>query len=152
MELNHFKPAKILATSQTIYYMVSALAYSQWGILVKAEPLVALLVATSCVYCFTSGPKNKDIFFIMQIDKAEDVSTMEWFLSDYIEGYIRDLNDVLSRPVNRKTKSVSPFDLSLLNFGNNNWIPISQEHNFGFFTTVPIFSKKRPLFPTKNWF
>jgi serine/threonine protein kinase len=118
---------------QTICCMVSVLAYSRWGVLRKGEPLVALLVASNCVYRFTlTRPENKAIGFMKTIDKAKDVATMEWMLSDYIEGYIRDFHDASSLSLNSKTQFVNPFDWTPLNFGSSDWIPVSQAYNFGF--------------------
>ena len=118
---------------QTICYMVSALAYSRWGVWRKREPLVALLIASNCMYRFTlSRPENIAVGFIVTIEEAKDVATMEWALSDYIDGYIRDFHDFLSCSANSKTQFVNPFDWTPLNFGNSNWIPVSKAYNFGF--------------------
>jgi hypothetical protein len=57
---------------------------------------------------------------------------MEWVLSDYIDGYIRDFHDVSSRHINSKTQFVNPFDWAPLNFGSSDWIPVSHAYNFGF--------------------
>jgi hypothetical protein len=118
---------------QTICYMASALAYSRWGVMRKGGPLVALLVATNCVYRFTlSKPSNSAFGFIKTIEKAGDVATMEGVLSNYIDDYIRDYHDVSLRSMNSKTQFVNPFDWSPLNFGNSDWNPVSQAYNFGF--------------------
>jgi hypothetical protein len=115
---------------QTICYIASALAFSRWEVLGKGDPLVALLVATNCVYRFTlSRSKNNAFGFIKTIDQAD---TMEWVLSDHIDGYIRDFHDVSSRHINSKTQFVNSFDWAPLNFGSSDWIPVSHAYNFGF--------------------
>jgi hypothetical protein len=84
---------------QIICYMASALAYSRWGVMRKGGQLVALLVASNCVYRFTlSKPNNSAFGFIKTIEKAEDVATMEWVLSNYLDDYIRDYHDVSLLP------------------------------------------------------
>jgi serine/threonine protein kinase len=99
----------------------------------KGGSLVALLVASNCVYRFTlSKPNNSAFGFIKTIEKAEDVATMEWVLSNYLDDYIRDFHDDSLRSMNSKTELVDPFDWAPLNFGNSNWIPVSHAYNFGF--------------------
>ena len=117
---------------QTICYMVSALAYSRWGVLKIREPLVALIVASNCVYRVTlSRTQSRAMGFMMAIDKANDVAAMEWILSDNIERYISD-REILSLTSDSKTQGVIPFDWAPLNFGNSKWNPLSTEYNFGF--------------------
>jgi hypothetical protein len=118
---------------QTICYMISALAYSRWGVWRKGEPLVSLLIASNCLYRFTlSRPENIAVGFIVTIEEAKDVATMEWAPSDYIDGYIRDFHDFLSCSANSKSQFVNPFDWTPLNFGSSDWIPVSKAYNFGF--------------------
>ena len=122
--------------AETIYeiicYMVSALAYSQWGVLKIRVPLVALIVASNCVYRVTlSRTQSRAMGFMMAIDKATDVAAMEWILSDYIERYTSD-RQISSHTSDSETQVVVPFDWAPLNFGNSKWNQLSTEYNFGF--------------------
>lgn len=119
------------AVHQVVCYMVSALVYSQWGVLQTRAPLVALLVASNCVYRVTlSRTKEKATGFMKTIDKAKDVASMEWILSDYIERCISDMK-VTSRTPHSKSQVVNPFDWAPLNFGSSEWIS-TPDYNFGF--------------------
>jgi hypothetical protein len=123
---------------QTICYMASALAYSRWGVMRKGGPLVALLVATNCVYRFTlSKPNNSAFGFIKTIERAEDVATMEWVLSNYIDDYIRDYQDVSLHSMNSRTQVVNPFDWAPLTLGT----PIG--HLFRKRITLDSYSRQR---------
>ena len=76
---------------RTVSYMVSALAYSRWGVLQNSAPLVALIVASNCVYRLTlSRTSAKAMGFMMTIEKAKDLAAMEWILFDYVQRYIID--------------------------------------------------------------
>ena len=118
---------------QTITYMVTALAYSRWGILQNREPLVALIAASNCVYRLTlSRTKDRAMGFMLAIAKAKDFAAMEWMLADYMHGYIRDQKTTSALTFDRKSLAVNPFDWTPLNFGNSDWVPLLQDHNFGF--------------------
>jgi serine/threonine protein kinase len=118
---------------QTITYMVSALAYSRWGILQDREPLVALILASNCVYRVTlSRTKDCAMGFMLTIAKAKDFAAMEWMLFDYMQGYIRDHTKTTALTSDRKSQVANPFDWTPLNFGSSHWIPLQKEHNFGF--------------------
>ena len=118
---------------QTITYMVSSLAYSRWGIVQNREPLVALIVASNCVYRVTlSRTADHAMGFMLAIVKAKDYAAMEWMLSDYMQEYIRDQRQTSALTFDNKKLAVNPFDWAPLNFGTSNWIPLPEEHNFGF--------------------
>ncbi len=120
------------AVHQTVCYMVSALAYSRWGVLQDKAPLVALLVASNCVYRFTlTRPKSRAMGFMMAIDKAKDAAAMEWLLSDYIQRYVSDCRKISSLTFDSRTH-VDTFDWAPLNFGSSKWSPLSESHTFGF--------------------
>jgi hypothetical protein len=117
---------------QTIVYMVSALAYSRWGVLQNCSPLVALIVASNCVYRLTSSRTTAEAMgFMMKIEKAKDVAAMEWILFDYVQSYISDYRITASVSFDSKPPAVDPFSWSPLNFGSSDWIPVSEEYNFG---------------------
>ena len=119
---------------QTVCYMVSALAYSRWGVLQDKSPLVALLVASDCVYRLTlTRATTRAMGFMIAIDKAKDVVAMEWVLAEYMRSYISDYRKLSSIAADSTNKIVDPFDWAPLNFGNSQlWSPLCEEHNFGF--------------------
>ena len=117
---------------QTVSYMVSALAYSRWGVLQNSAPLVALIVASNCVYRLTlSRTSAKAMGFMMTIEKAKDLAAMEWILFDYVQRYIIDYRKTVKLAFDSNPPVVNPFSWSPLNFGNSDWIPVSGKYNFG---------------------
>jgi hypothetical protein len=131
---NYIREEEVLAVvHQTLTYMVSALAYIRWGVLQDCEPLVALVVASNCVYRLTlSRTKKNAMGFLLAIDKAKDVAAMEWMLSDYIQRYISEHRKISALAFDSTSRSVNPFEWAPLNFGNSDWTPLSVDYNFGF--------------------
>ena len=69
--------------SQTVCYMVSALAFSRWGMLRNFDALVALLISPTSLYRPTvSKPQNAAMGLHLRIEKTTDLLMMEWVLSD----------------------------------------------------------------------
>ena len=118
--------------SEAVCYMISALAFSRWGMLGKLDPLVALLISPTKLYRLTlSKPQDEAIGLNLKIKNTTDLLMMEWVLSEYVKSYVNEQRQL--NPANIiSPDSVNPFDWAPLNFDGSKWTPISKQYNLGF--------------------